>query len=233
MNILAIDTTADFCSVAVLCDGQTFQFHECRPREHAKLLLPLVDDLLKKAGCKVGDLDYIVFGKGPGSFTGVRIATGVAQGLALSADVRLLPVSTLQSLAWSAAKQGASTIYAAIDARMSEIYVAEYAVSNDGIPVIIDEEQVLPPSSLELKIKEGGVFVGNGWACDYGFPENVSGYLSANRHMLPELPIAADSAELALKLLKHSQIAPVLPEDALPTYLRDNVTWDKKPKVGS
>lgn len=233
MNILSIDTTADVCSLAVLVEGEAFVFHEERPRQHAKIVLTEAQNLIQKAGIQFADLDLVVFGRGPGSFTGIRIAASVAHGIAMSADCPIVPVSTMQSLAWKAAKQGAASVWVALDARMSEWYFGRFSIQKEtGIPQLIGEEQVLPPAMIRQEFPEGTVFIGNGWSAGYGLPDSVQGPEETGS-LLDNLPNALDSAELAQALVTHKLEQPVPPEDALPVYIRDNVTWDNKPKVGS
>jgi tRNA threonylcarbamoyladenosine biosynthesis protein TsaB len=233
MNVLSIDTTAEICSLALKCGDQFFCFHEERPREHAKITLPQIEILLKHAEIQANDLDHIVLGRGPGSFTGVRIAAGIAQGLAFSANCQILPVSTLMSLAYSVEnKVPGQVVWSALDARMSEIYFAPYCFDDQGLPVELDEECVLPPSKLETVPSDSIVFVGNGWKTDYSYPEAIQNLL-LNNWQAPQLPNAQISLELALALLAEERISPVEAEDAIPVYLRDKVTWDNKPKVGS
>ncbi len=232
MNLLSIDTTAEICSIALFCNDQWFCFHESRPREHAKILLPEIQNLIIKAGIKVQDLDAIAFGRGPGSFTGIRIAAGVAHGLALAANCQLFPISTLQSLAFSAGFQGVSCIWTAIDARMSEVYFSRFEIDQQGIPQPIQNEVVIAPVDIQFPVEENTWFIGSGWSVDYRMPENISLAL-ADIQINQLLPNAKDSAELAIKLLQAGLLESVKPEDALPVYLRDKVTWDNKPKVGS
>jgi len=232
MKILSIDTTADVCSIALSVENSSFVFHEERPREHAKILLPEIEKLFVEAGISAQDLELIVFGRGPGSFTGVRIATGVAQGLALASGCKLIPISTLQSLAWRAAKDGHKDIWVSLDARMSEVYFARYQVNADGVPKCIVDECVLPPKNIEEVPGSKSFFIGNGWLTPYDKPENIDS-LKLETQVVQLLPNALDSAELAIQLYETGVVQAVEPEDAQPIYLRDNVTWDNKPKVGS
>ncbi len=232
MNILSIDTTADICSVALLVGDERYAFHEYRPREHAKILLPEIHRLLAKAQMLAADLDSIVFGRGPGSFTGVRIATGVAQGLAYSANCSVISVSTLQSLAFTAAQTGAQDIWVALDARMSEVYFCRYLVNSQGIPMSVCDEIVTAPDSLPVDFSERTAFIGNGWLAGYPLNSAFEGR-DFTEFEKTSLPNAMDSALLAQRLLDHSLTEPLLPEKAIPTYLRDNVTWTQKPKIGS
>ena len=233
MNVLSIDTTADICSIALEVDNHAFVFHESRPREHAKILLPEITGLMQKAGIQAMDLDLVVFGRGPGSFTGVRIAASVAQGIALAAGCPVFPISTLHTVAYAAARTGAQSIWVSLDARMSEWYFARYQVSeSDHLPELIGSEQVIAPADIAEVPNAATVFVGNGWTTDYGLPESLS-VITAPMNLQGGLPHALDSLELAKILMDKKGVQPVPPEQAIPVYLRDKVTWDKKPKVGS
>lgn len=232
MNILSIDTTADICSIALKTSDESHRFHESRPREHAKILLPEIENLLKQGKTTANALDLIVFGRGPGSFTGVRIATGVAQGLAFAGECQVLPISTLQSLAFSARAASGSTVWAALDARMFEIYFAVYEIDDMGIPVLQGDEQVLSPQKLPDNPPKDCCFVGNGWTAGYELPERVNEAVS-EQTITCNLPDASDSLALAEILLSEERSQPVAAEQAMPVYLRDKVTWDNKPKVGS
>lgn len=232
MNVLSLDTTADICSIAVEVDGTLVSFHERRPREHAKIVLPEIQKLCESQGILPGELDRVVFGRGPGSFTGVRIAAGVSQGLAFAAECSIVPVSTLQSLAFAVREQARTEIWAALDARMHEIYFARFQMGESGLPELIDEEVVTPPSAISVRVPEDVVLVGNGWQTDYDYSPDVASVID-NRWLEPSLPDAKDHLALAEILISKQMAKEIAPEDAIPTYLRDKVTWDNKPKVGS
>ncbi|MFA0231771.1 tRNA (adenosine(37)-N6)-threonylcarbamoyltransferase complex dimerization subunit type 1 TsaB, partial [Vibrio sp. 10N.261.45.A7] len=127
-KILAVDTATENCSVALVIGDQVFARSEEAPRDHTKKILPMVDEVLKEANVALTDLDAIAFGQGPGSFTGVRIGIGIAQGLAFGADLPMIGVSTLAAMAQgSYRKFGETHVATAIDARMSEVYWARYS----------------------------------------------------------------------------------------------------------
>ena len=122
MKILAVDTATEACSAALYINGDIQERFEIAPREHTRLLLPMVDSLMAEAGIRPQQLDAIAFGCGPGSFTGVRIAAGVMQGIAYGADLPVVPVSTLAAISQSCLQKTAhDTIFTAVDARMNEI----------------------------------------------------------------------------------------------------------------
>jgi tRNA threonylcarbamoyl adenosine modification protein YeaZ len=128
MRILAIDTATEACSAALWNDGTLCAHFEICPREHTQRILPLVQDVLTESNTSLTELDALAFGRGPGSFTGVRIGIGIAQGLALGAELPMIGVSTLATMAQGAwRKTGATRVLAAIDARMGEVYWAEYS----------------------------------------------------------------------------------------------------------
>ena len=231
-NILSIDTTADVCSIALQTAERVVRFHEQRPRQHAKILLPEIERLLTEAELSVAELDLVVFGRGPGSFTGVRIAAGVAQGLAFSADCPVMPISTLQSIAFSAQGAAGASIWSALDARMNEVYLATYVVNDQGIPVETAEERVLPPSAIDATPTSSVVLVGNGWQAGYQQTPAIQDLLDVKSVDII-LPDAEDSLKLARRLLETGMATTVSADQAIPVYLRDNVTWDNKPKVGS
>ena len=129
MKILALETSTEYCSVALWQDGITLARNELAGQKHSEMLMPMLDALLQDAGCGIRDMDGIAFGSGPGSFTGVRIACGVAQGLALGADLQVAGISTLLALAEGS---GHARVIAALDARMGEIYCAAYEKQGEG-----------------------------------------------------------------------------------------------------
>ena len=141
MKILALDTSTEACSAALLIDSQISQRYEVAPREHGALILPMIERLLVDAGVVLSQLDALAFGRGPGAFVGVRIATGVAQGIAFAADLPVVPVSSLAALAQSVEH---ANVYSAIDARMDEVYWAAYRKNNEGVVELLGEETVWP-----------------------------------------------------------------------------------------
>ncbi|WP_154224028.1 tRNA (adenosine(37)-N6)-threonylcarbamoyltransferase complex dimerization subunit type 1 TsaB [Marinicella rhabdoformis] len=150
MKLIAIETATENCSVALLSEGQISQKQAEEPRKHAELVLPYLDELLQRSGVQKKDIEGIVFGNGPGAFTGVRIAIGVVQGLALALDVPVLGVSTLRNMAqgaWQAGIRG--ELLVANDARMNEVYWASFELSDAGIDQK-QGDQLAAPDDLPL-----------------------------------------------------------------------------------
>ncbi len=218
MKLLAVDTTEDTCSAALCVDDDMLWRYELAPRKHSELILPMIDELLSEAEVSVHQLDALAFSRGPGSFTGIRIATGVVQGIAFGADLPVAPVSTLAALAQAAWRdQGAEQVLSALDARMGEIYWALCHLQN-GIMTVQGEEQVATPD-LDLKDLNAGCWgAGSGWAA-YGDTLSNATHIS---RVLPDLRIhARDVASLGLAALLAGET--VAAEHAQPIYIRDNV----------
>ncbi|HAV1568612.1 TPA: tRNA (adenosine(37)-N6)-threonylcarbamoyltransferase complex dimerization subunit type 1 TsaB [Enterobacter hormaechei subsp. steigerwaltii] len=228
MRILAIDTATEACSVALWNDGTTFaHFEEC-PREHTQRILPLVKTILTEGNTSLTDLDALAYGRGPGSFTGVRIGIGIAQGLALGADLPMIGVSTLATMAQGAWRMtGATRVLAAIDARMGEVYWAEYTREENGVWHGEETEAVLKPEAVTGRLKQlSGEWatVGTGWPA---WPEMAkdTGLTLVDGNML--LPAAEDMLPIACQLLAAGKTVAV--EHAEPVYLRNTVAWKKLP----
>ncbi len=230
--ILALDTSTPACSVALNIDGVILEDFRMAPRLHNDLILPMVDQILSQAELTLSDLDAIAFGRGPGSFTGLRISAGVVQGLAFGADLPVIPVSTLAALSLEAfQKTGKNNWLAALDARMGEIYLGGYYVNKDDgcyqVESLIDECVVKPGALASLSTLFNGV--GSGWC----YEEVLNGFLpEPAEHVLLDLaPRAACIAELALLAFEKGET--VSSYEAIPTYLRDEITWEKQaPRVG-
>lgn len=228
MRILAIDTATEACSAALWDNGNLFaHFEEC-PREHTQRILPLVKQMLDQGNTTLTELDALAFGRGPGSFTGVRIGIGIAQGLALGANLPMIGVSTLATMAQGAWRQtGATRVLAAIDARMGEVYWAEYTRDEQGVWHGEESEKVLKPQAVGERLKQlSGEWatVGTGWKA---WPDmaNDSGLTLVEGNTL--LPAAEDMLPIACQLLAAGQTVTV--EHAEPVYLRNEVAWKKLP----
>lgn len=166
MKLLAVETATEACSAALLAEGEVIERHEVAPQQHAELLLGMVDELLGESGLALGALDAIAFGQGPGSFTGLRIAAGVVQGLAYGSDLPAVPVSTLQVLAETARHaHRAKRAACAFDARMGEVYWGLYEVGEGGEAVMLclGEDVVTSPGDAPGALGGGWVAVGSAW----------------------------------------------------------------------
>ncbi|GAB6040032.1 tRNA (adenosine(37)-N6)-threonylcarbamoyltransferase complex dimerization subunit type 1 TsaB [Endothiovibrio diazotrophicus] len=199
---------------------------EVAPRRHAQLLLPWAESLLADGGLSLGQLDGIAFGRGPGSFTGVRIVTGVVQGIAFGADLPVAPVSTLAALALGGTEAlGAQRVVAAVDARMGELYWGCFEADVERLVRLLGEERVLPPESASLPGGAGWWGFGSGWEA-YGaalagrFGDRLEGWRGDG------LPRARHVAALGARRLQEE--GGVTAEAALPVYLRDRVAWQKR-----
>ncbi|GKX53739.1 tRNA (adenosine(37)-N6)-threonylcarbamoyltransferase complex dimerization subunit type 1 TsaB [Budvicia aquatica] len=227
-RILALDASTEACSVAIWDNGQKHALYELCPREHTQRLLPMVQQVLNDSGLKLSQLDALAFGRGPGSFTGVRIGIGVAQGLALGADLPMIGISTLNTLAEGAFRMtGSSKVLAAIDARMGEVYWGQYQRNAGGVWQLIGDEQVLLPEQVnnQLKLVQGEwACVGTGWHTYPDMAANTDVTLCDGNMPLPQ---AEDMLPLALECWKNNQVQAV--EETQPVYLRNEVTWKKLP----
>ena len=217
MKLLAFETATEACSVALYLDGEVRERFEIAPRRHAELSLPWADALLAEAGVARSQLDAIAVGRGPGAFTGVRLAIALAQGIALALDRPVVPVSTLRALA---AQAHGERILAAIDARMGEIYVATFRREGDDV-VATGDEAVIGPSLYELSEQGDDWFgVGTGFVAESGMLQSrLRGRFT--RIDATALPRASDVAKLAA--LAHARGDAIAAELVEPAYLRNNV----------
>lgn len=235
-KILALDTSTDACSVALACDGEISEDFAVIPREHTKRLLPMVDGLLSKHGMVLKDLDAIAFGRGPGSFTGLRICLGVVQGLAFGANLPVVPVSTLAAMAASAYRQenipAGSKLLVALDARMDEIYWSLYTKAPDSALVhSLLDEFVMAPGLVEehlmaaqlTDVKGNLLGIGPGW--HYPGLQGLDP-LSINLDCHPH---AYDIAALAVAAFERGESVSAM--EAEPVYLRDKISWKKRQRI--
>ena len=220
MRLLAIETATEACSVALSVNGEVNERYEVIPRGHGDVVLPMIDELMADAALSPQQLDGIAFGRGPGAFTGVRIAAGVTQGIAFGADVPVVAVSTLAALAQGAFRtSGREALLVAIDARMSEVYWGAFRVVN-GLAQIVDDECVAAPADVPRPDGEDWFGCGTGWA-SYGDALDRR-YAGACRGVVDyELPHAHDVVALALPRLIAGDV--ISAEEAIPVYLRDRV----------
>ncbi|WP_070967493.1 tRNA (adenosine(37)-N6)-threonylcarbamoyltransferase complex dimerization subunit type 1 TsaB [Vibrio sonorensis] len=227
-KILALDTATENCSVALMANGQLYTRSQVAPRDHTKLILPMVDEVLKEAGLKLNELDALAFGRGPGSFTGVRIGIGIAQGLAFGADLPMIGISTLKAMAQGSYRiNGAEKVAVAIDARMSEVYWGRFQRQNDGTWQEIHAECVIPPQVLVEQSdsdQHPWVSAGTGW-------QTYDQELQALPFDVEKGEVLYPTAEDMVVLAQQDFLVgkTVDAEEASPVYLRDTVAWKKLP----
>lgn len=221
MKLLAIETATEACSAALYLDGEIIEQYEIAPRQHAQLLLGMADALLAEAGLMPAQLDALAFGRGPGAFTGVRIATGVAQGIAYAADLPVVPVSTLATLAQGGCREfGWQQVAAAIDARMNEVYWGVFRTGSEGVMLPVTDEQVCAASMVSALEGDGWHGIGSGWSA---FPDDLKQAAgdAVSDWQGDYFPHAQDAAVLAVDAFNRGLA--VSADQALPVYLRDQV----------
>ncbi|MCG6939229.1 MAG: tRNA (adenosine(37)-N6)-threonylcarbamoyltransferase complex dimerization subunit type 1 TsaB [Gammaproteobacteria bacterium] len=241
MKILALDTATEACSAALFIDGDITSHYQLAPREHSRLILKMIDELLHQAKLPVSQLDAIAFGRGPGSFMGLRIAAGVVQGIAFAHDLPVIAVSCLLSIAQRAYEQtGCGQVMTAIDARMAEVYWACYR-QQAGQWQIESEECVISPDNIQLPATvlpagEAWVGAGTGWGSYKDrllaaqCPLVIAPYGCQLPTILPDcLPSAETIVKLAVDELKAGNT--VSAADAIPVYLRNDVAKKPRPVV--
>ncbi len=235
MRILALDTATELCSVAVLLEAELVQHEQRLERGHAEAILPMVDAALREAGVELRSLDAIAFGRGPGAFTGVRLAASVTQGLAFGTGLPVVPVSDLKAVAQRALDEdgGAHHVLVCADARMREVYSGCFERSGEGFARPADEERVSPPADVRLpdawrakRPSQAGEPCGGGLLLGVGsgfaeYPELRTG-LGIDAFRMDLRPRAAEIARLAAPEVAHRRFLPA--QQALPMYLRDDVT---------
>ncbi|NEV60460.1 tRNA (adenosine(37)-N6)-threonylcarbamoyltransferase complex dimerization subunit type 1 TsaB [Thiorhodococcus minor] len=223
MKLLAVDTSGEACSAALLIDEAIRQRLQIAPRRHGELILSMMQELLDEAGLQLQDLDAIAFGRGPGSFTGVRIAASVTQGAAFAAELPVVPISTLAAMAQGQFRRtGERRLLAALDARMDEVYWGCYEIGAEDLARIQGEECVSPPNRVPAPPSgDAWMGIGPGWSA---YREILRARLGdAVQATRPEAVCEAhDIATLAVAELRAGRQLPA--ERAIPVYLRDRVT---------
>lgn len=228
MKLLAVETATEACSAALFIDGEIVERFELAPKEHTQLILPMIDSLMAEAGLKPTDLDSLAFGRGPGSFTGVRIATGIIHGIAFGADLPIVPISTLAAIAQdffdkNTQIQGeissSNLAFTAMDARMGEIFWGVYQRDQQGFAELIGREAVTPAELVEFP-QLTGTGVGSGWGV---YKDTLMSRLAGlvSRCDCDYLPRAGAIAKLGAYGFNHGLAVTV--EQAMPVYLRDKV----------
>jgi tRNA threonylcarbamoyladenosine biosynthesis protein TsaB len=216
MKLLVLDTSTEYCSAALWLEGRILAFRVLAEQRHSSLLLPMVDELLREAGLTLRQLDGIGYGAGPGSFTGLRIACAVTQGLALGADLPVVGVSTLESIAQ---QTGAGQVLTVLDARMAEVYWAAYRRDGEGWQAVSEPQLALPES---VAVPAGGEWVGagNGFAALGAVlrPRLAAALARIDDTLMPD---AAAMAPLAARAFERGEGMDAAL--AAPIYLRDKV----------
>ncbi len=222
MRVLAIETATQACSAALLVGDALLERFEIAPRGHAQRILAMVEELLAEAGLAPGALDAIAFGRGPGAFTGVRVAASVTQGLAFGAGLPVVPVSTLQALAAGVRRRtGHDAVLAALDARMGEVYWGAYRAAGDAASMaLVGAERVAAPAAVPPPPGHGWFGAGSGF--ERHGPALAACLGAALAGVVTDaLPRAADVAAIGGERLRAGEARP--PEEAVPVYLRDEV----------
>lgn len=235
-NILALDSSSDACSVALIRDGVVTGLFEMAAKSHTQRLLPMVDELLQQAGCDKRDLNAIAFGRGPGSFTGLRICLGIVQGLAFGLKLPVIPVSTLAAMASgyyralpSDDPRRLQPLLVALDARMSEVYWGLFRYDEQSnIPTSLTTEHVMSPAAVleqdaVTQYRNTLIGVGSGWQYE------ALADLSPAVCEVSAYPNAEDIVRLASELFARGEYVSVL--EAQPVYLRDEVSWQKRQRI--
>ncbi|MGF1871921.1 MULTISPECIES: tRNA (adenosine(37)-N6)-threonylcarbamoyltransferase complex dimerization subunit type 1 TsaB [Photobacterium] len=230
-KILAVDTSTENCSVALMMGDEIISRCEYAPREHTTKILPMVDTVLAEGGVKLTQLDALAFGRGPGSFTGVRIGIGIAQGLAFGADLPMVGISTLMTMAQGTYRTHQSEqVLTAIDARMGEIYWGQYRRQIDGDWLLQGKERVLAPDALvqeqNANQTDSGIWLtaGTGWESYAELRSQLNLNAQKGEILYPD---SQDMVVLAQYALARGEA--VSAENASPVYVRDTVTWKKLP----
>ena len=228
MKYIAIDASTEACSVALYLDGQVFSKFELCPQSHSVVLLPMIDALLQEHKVALTDLDGLIYGQGPGSFTGVRIGIGVAQGWAFGAGLQTVGVSTLQAMAQQAYEdEGQTNVFAAIDARMSEIYAGHYQLADNGLMTLNGDEVNVQPADVSSHltgISSDCFMVGTGFDTYTEALQNFSISKTSPSILYPNA-----KAMLSIGIEKFKQGLEKPAEEAQPVYVRDTISWKKLP----
>jgi tRNA threonylcarbamoyladenosine biosynthesis protein TsaB len=227
MNILAIDTATEACSVGLMSGDKIDGIFELCPQQHSQRILPMIDEVLSRNQLSLSDIDLLAYGRGPGSFTGVRIAASTIQGLSLGAALEVVEISTLAAMAQENFERFACKhTLALIDARMQEVYSGEFAVGDEGVALPMREESVVPPANIRAELaafSSEQSFVGTGF---HAYEQDLGLQLHSSALQV-NYPNAKYMLSLARWQLEQGKNVP--PEHVSPVYVRDTVTWKKLP----
>jgi tRNA threonylcarbamoyladenosine biosynthesis protein TsaB len=229
MKLLAIDTSSDACSAALMLEGRMISRFQIAPRRHADILLPMLDDVLDEAGIQLTQLDALAVGCGPGAFTGLRIAAGVIQGLAFAADLPVARISTLTALAQRGRREfGSDKVLCGFDARLGEVYWSACVLTDEEVMVPTGDECVCRPDEVPQPDGGGWLGLGSAWQ-SYQTPLVKRLNLYCHHWHGDCYPQAEDIAVLGAHAHRNGQS--VSAEQALPVYLRNTVV-DKPSSAG-
>jgi len=225
-NFLAIEAASDSCSVALSCNGTLISRLEAAPRMHSRLLYPMLNSLMSEAGIRPNQLDAVIFGKGPGSFTGLRIAASTAQGIGFACDIPLIGISTLQAMAQQAFdSQNATNVLSIMDARMNELYLGQYQLDDTTqlmTPLINDLICPINVRTTDYPIQAGDYF-----ACGHGlqlwdkFDDSLRALIS--QHDSEQILKADSLMPCAISLFHKGEV--LAPENIELVYLREQSHW--------
>ncbi len=228
MNVLALDTSSDACSVALQTDDRIDERHVVKPREHTRILIPMIEELLRANETVLSDLDVIALGNGPGSFIGMRIGASVAQGIAFAAGLRIVPVSSLAAIAAEVIAEGDSDrVIVAQDARMGDVYLAEFDSDDQGNPVAVGDARLHRATEpLSLAADTQATAAGAGW-------QRYPDLLANNRDRITGLvdcPHPRASFVLRTGVAACDRGAAIAPDELVPAYVRLKVAETPRAK---
>ncbi len=220
-TILAIETATEACSAALLHRDHLYERYELAPQKHNSLILPMCEDLMHEAQIQFSDLNALAFGCGPGSFTGLRIAAGIIQGIAFAHQIPVIPISTLRALAQELYRQKKATkILTGLDARVNEIYWGVYQLDDLQLMQAVHDDQLVKPAEIYVPENSGWIGVGGAWQV-YG--EQLQNILQDKLiEVVPNVYPTATAVILCAKQ-DYLQGKVVSAEKALPVYLRDKI----------
>lgn len=219
MKILAIDTSTEACSVAILKDGKVYTHFDLKPQKHGEVILDMIESVCRSSELSLDDIDVFAYGKGPGSFTGLRIAASVLQGLAFAKQKPAIGISTLQALAQqSDSKQ---EILASLDARMGEIYWGIYKKNQVGIAIEISKDSLCEPSQISLLANTNYVGVGSGCIVYEEVITNNFENITIDQNI--KYPHAKDIVLIAESQITDGTAELLKAEEIIPVYIRNKV----------
>lgn len=217
MKILAFDTSTIACTVGLMNGDQIKVLHEIAPKQQTKLILPMINELLVDNGLSCSDLDAIAFGAGPGSFTGVRIATCIAQGIGLPTQIPLLPISSMAVLAQAAFLElGWTNLLVAIDARVNHVYWGNYFINQMGRIILNGKEAVNSPEEIDFNSCDEWYAIGDAWQTYHSI---LTAKFKNKPRKINALQLPSAAALLNLAEAKFNQGEWIYAGDAMPVYL--------------